>query len=117
MWNSHMPSGFLIGRLILGFNLVLILINLSYAHPALKNVTIIAPDGTNDQGDPHLLCIPTKWSDILVFFLGNLVATVKTLPGEPTLHLLFYQIFALLFPTSGVIRGLNAIYQRAIFSK
>src|SRR2546429_9111725 len=102
MWNPQMPSGTLAGPVILGFSLVLSSILPSHAHPTLKNITITAPDGTSNHGDPRLLCTPTRWSDIMIFFLGNYVAhaaTVKPLPGEPTLHLLFNQLFALLFPT------------------
>ncbi len=69
----------------------------------LQNITITVPIGTTNHSDPRLLCTPTKWTDIVVFFLGNYVAhaaTVKSLPGEPMLSVLFAGSAALLFPTS-----------------
>ena len=54
------------------------------------------------------------------FLLANYVAhaaTVKSLPGEPTLSVLGSLVFALFFPVSGIVRGVNAVYQRAIFAK
>lgn len=46
------------------------------------------------------------------FFLGNFVAhvaTVKSIPGEKLPVTVCNLILALLFPTSGLMRGLNAI--------
>ncbi|MCJ1431033.1 hypothetical protein MMC27_000383 [Xylographa pallens] len=85
----------------------------------LINITIIAPQGTNDHGDPHLLCTPSQWSDVATFFLANYVAhaaTVKFVPGESTISTALAVIWALFFPTSGTMRGLKAIWQRAVFS-
>jgi hypothetical protein len=92
----------------------------SDAHLTLENITITVPNGTTDHGDPHLLCIPAQWSDIALFFFGNYfahAATVKLLPGEPTIPGLMAMAFALIYPSSGVVRGLNAIFQSAIFCK
>ena len=92
----------------------------SDAHLTLKNITITVPNGTTDHGDPHLLCIPAKWSDIALFFFGNYLAhaaTVKSLPGEPAFSVLVAMVSALIYPTSGVFRGLDAILQSAIFCK
>ena len=85
----------------------------------LINITITAPQGTNDHGDPHLLCTPSQWSDVATFFLANYVAhaaTVKFVPGESTISTALAVIWALFFPTSGTMRGLKAIWQRAVFS-
>ena len=42
-------------------------------------------------------------------------ATVKELPGQPLIPTFLDLVFALLFPVSGVIRGLNEIFQAAAF--
>ncbi|MCJ1401530.1 hypothetical protein MMC11_004745 [Xylographa trunciseda] len=86
---------------------------------SLINITITAPQGTNDHGDPHLLCTPSQWSDVATFFLANYVAhaaTVQFVPGESTLSTALAVVWALFFPTSGTMRGLKAIWQRAVFS-
>jgi hypothetical protein len=85
------------------------------AFPA--NVTII-PD-TIYHGD-NLICSPTKWYNIVVFFLGNYfahAATVKSYPGERTFSLLVATVGALLIPTSGLIRGINSIARNAKFKR
>ncbi|MCJ1456494.1 hypothetical protein MMC28_006855 [Mycoblastus sanguinarius] len=87
--------------------------------PSTQNITITVPQGTQSHGDPHLLCTPSRWTDVATFFLANFVshaATVKSLPGEPALSQFWTLIFALVFPASGVVRGLSAIYQRAVFA-
>lgn len=94
----------------------LTLLALVYAVPAvaaaLKNTTITVPGETSDHGDPNLLCTPTKWTDIVIFYLGNYfahAATVIALPGESAGSMGVTAFLALLFPTSGVIRGVSAI--------
>lgn len=86
----------------------------------LQNITILAPEGSSNHSDPKILCTPTKSSDVLIFFLGNYfahLATIRSLPGEPILPLIGTLLIALLFPVSGVIRGLDAVYEAAIFKK
>ena len=54
------------------------------------------------------------------FLLANYVAhaaTLKSLPGESTSSVLRNVVCSLLFPVSGVKRGVNAIYQCATFAK
>lgn len=88
--------------------------------PSLQNITITAPNGTSDHGDPHLLCTPSTWTDIAIFFLAHFVshaATVKSLPGEPMAATWLAELTALLLPVSGIVRGINAIYSRAVFGK
>lgn len=83
------------------------------------NITISVPEGTSDHGDPNLLCTPTKWLHVLVFFFANYLAhaaTVKALPGESTIDLAFAVFLAIVFPFSGVARGLEAIVRHASFS-
>lgn len=88
--------------------------------PSLQNITITASNGTSNHGDPHLLCTPSTWTDIAIFFLANFVshaATVKSLPGEPMAATWLALLTALLLPVSGIVRGMNAIYSRAVFDE
>ncbi|KAE8447550.1 hypothetical protein EG329_010680 [Mollisiaceae sp. DMI_Dod_QoI] len=83
------------------------------------NITISVPAGTSDHGDSNLLCTPTKWFDVVVFYFANYLAhaaTVKALPGESTIDLAFAVFLAITFPFSGVARGLEAIARHASFS-
>ncbi|KAI1745716.1 hypothetical protein F4680DRAFT_403065 [Xylaria scruposa] len=82
------------------------------------NVTIVAPYGTSQHGHDNLLCVPTLWTTIVRFFVTNYVAHAFTLwskPGEKTLEKVFASILALLFPVSGLARGVDAIWRHAAF--
>lgn len=60
------------------------------------------------------------WIDVAKFLLANYIAhaaTVKLLPGESTLSVLRAIILSLLYPVSGVKRGVYAIYRCAILAK
>ena len=84
-----------------------------------QNITVTVPEGTQSHGNPNLLCTPARWTDIAVFFLANYVAhaaTIKSVPGEPALITLRVLVSALCLPVSGVMRGVKAIKQRAVFS-
>jgi hypothetical protein len=86
----------------------------------LENITITVPTGTSNHSDPNILCVPTTAQDVLLFFIGNYIAhatTVKTIPGQKTIPTIVAVALALLFPVSGVVRGLNAIRQMAIRGK
>jgi hypothetical protein len=48
--------------------LIALLLAKTVAAP-LQNITLALPPGSSDHGSPGLLCVPTKWSDIVVFFL------------------------------------------------
>jgi len=77
------------------------------------------PLRSRDHNDPHLICSPTKWTDIVVFFFGNYfahAATIKSLPGEGKLSTVGTVVGALLFPASGVVRGLTAILTLSVFA-
>jgi hypothetical protein len=81
------------------------------------NTTIVVPPDASNHGDRDLLCTPPKWTDIAIFFLGNYVAhaaTIVTSPGESTLSVAIATIYALLFPVTGVVRGVKAIMSLAI---
>ena len=102
---------------------VLILILVLPAESAPLNTTALLPDlppGFSNHGDLHLLCRPAKWTDVAIFYLGNFIAhaaTIRSLPGESPLGVAITIVVALLFPTSGVIRGFKAIQSLAIFRK
>lgn len=84
----------------------------------LTNVTITVPAGSTQYGDQ--LCTPPKWTDILIFYLSNYlvhVITVQTYPGESNISVVLAQVAAFLFPTSGIIRGLNRIVRLAVLEK
>jgi hypothetical protein len=70
--------------------------------------------GTSNHGDPHLLCPPTTWESILVFFIGNYLAhaaTVKLPPATSLVSSLRICFSALLMPASGLVFALRAFAQ------
>ncbi|KAF2676641.1 hypothetical protein K458DRAFT_321640, partial [Lentithecium fluviatile CBS 122367] len=86
----------------------------------LQNITLPLPVGTSNHGTPGLLCTPTKWTDIALFFLFNYVAhaaTVLTRPGERSDDSVVSVIGCLLFPVMGLYRGIEAIFSGAVFVK
>jgi hypothetical protein len=75
--------------------------------------------GTTDHGQSGLLCLPTKWTDIFVFFLGNYLAhaaTIRLEPGTSTADTILAVIWALLIPVSGVRRGVRGVLSLAKFA-
>jgi len=86
----------------------------------LKNYTITVPEGASDHNDPNLLCTPSGWQDIIIFYLGNYiahVATILSLPGESRRSKIRVSVAALLFPVSGLLRGLLTILTYASFGE
>jgi hypothetical protein len=84
------------------------------------NTTVVLPPGTDNHGNPNLLCTPTSWSDIAIFFLGNFVAhaaTVHSFPGENLRSRVFNRVFALFMPGYGLFRGIAMISTFAAFGK
>ncbi|KAF4629698.1 hypothetical protein G7Y89_g8442 [Cudoniella acicularis] len=72
------------------------------------------------NNNPNVICRPAKWTDIVVFYLGNYIAhaaTTLSLPGQSPLAVVFSIAAALFFPVSGVFRGFRAIYTLAIFAE
>ena len=97
---SSMPSGVAIGR-------------------PTQNMTIEAPYGTTNHGDPNSLCVPATWAEIASFLLFNYVAhgaTVVSYSGEAAFDTLLSVVAAILFPTSGIIRALNFIVRRPLLT-
>lgn len=87
---------------------------------SLVPFTIEVPNGTTQHGNSRILCPPTTWASIAKFFLGNFVAhivTVKSVPGEKLPVTICNLVLAFLFPTSGLMRGLNAIARCVKFGK
>lgn len=83
-------------------------------------LTLQVPVGTSTHGDPHLICTPTQWTDVILFLLANYVAHVFTIvsrPGEHSNHLIYRTIIAFLFPYSGMIYSLETISRHALFVK
>jgi hypothetical protein len=81
--------------------------------------TVDVPEGmtaTNHSSNSIFCVIPSPWFGVAVFYLGNYAshaATVITYPGEAPFNVILTIIFALFFPTSGIIRGLGAICRHA----
>jgi hypothetical protein len=86
----------------------------------IESANITLPAGASNHGNPNLLCLPAKWTDIMVFSLGNYVAhagTVRFNPGCSVLDACFTVIESLLYPIAGVNRGLVGIYSLAKFGR
>jgi hypothetical protein len=84
------------------------------------STTVTLPVGASDHGDPKLLCLPTKWTDIAIFFIGNYIAHAATVlqdPGSSHQESMMVAIWALLVPPTGMIRGLKAIVVGSTFGK
>jgi hypothetical protein len=87
-------------------------------HPLLQNITVPLPSGTSNHGVPGLLCTPTRWTDIVTFYLANYVAhtlTTRSLPGERPSSFAMAVMVALFFPAAGAFRGILGIWSLAIF--
>jgi hypothetical protein len=86
----------------------------------MQNITVEVPDGTTNHGNPHLLCTPTQWTDVAMFFLLNYFAhafTVISFPGESVREKIKICLTALLFPIAGVVRGMNSIVRLAFLGR
>ncbi|KAK0630495.1 hypothetical protein B0T17DRAFT_222286 [Bombardia bombarda] len=73
-----------------------------------------------NHGDAALTCRPARWTDVVVFFLGNYAAhavTVIPSPGQSPMALCLTVLGAILFPTSGIFRGFRAIQSLAVFGR
>jgi hypothetical protein len=77
-----------------------------------SNLTIEAVEGTSSHGSSRILCYPLTWPSLATFYATNFlahIATVQSTPGDKWPLTAFDMVLALLFPTSGLMRGLNAI--------
>jgi hypothetical protein len=87
---------------------------------ANDNITVSLPPGYSQHGDPHLLCKPAQWYEILAFFLTNYVAhaaTVITSPGQHWTETLEISWLALLVPVSGIARAVSAVSEHSALEK
>lgn len=77
-----------------------------------SNLTIEAVEGTSSHGSSRILCYPLTWPSLATFYATNFlahIATVQSTPGDKWPLTAFDMVLALLFPTSGLMRGLNAV--------
>ena len=84
------------------------------------NMTIEVPPGSRYIPKENLLCMPSTWKSILLFFFANYithVATVRSIPGESLISNTMVLLGALIFPASGIDRGLTVIFQCALRRK
>jgi hypothetical protein len=100
-----------------------IAIQWSNANKPKSNLTIEAAEGTSQHGTDRILCYPLTWPSLATFYLGNFgahIATVQSMPGDKWRLTAFNMVLALFFPTSGLLRGLNAIirnFSSSIFAR
>jgi hypothetical protein len=83
------------------------------------NSTVSGMSGMIYHGDPHLLCTPPKWSDYILFYLGNYfshTATIIVFPGQGLVETVA-NVAALILPMSGAMRGLTAILMHAALER
>lgn len=83
---------------------------------SLINITVTVATGTSNHGNPKLLCLQGKWYDEVVCFALNYfshAATVKSLPGEQLSDTVLDILSALLYPFSGIHRGIERMFRRA----
>jgi hypothetical protein len=84
--------------------------------PTRRDTTITVPDGVQYYPAENLICTPTTWTSVAVFFLGNYLshaATVIAFPGEANHFVVLNMILAVLSPAMGAARGLLAIIRHA----
>jgi hypothetical protein len=72
----------------------------------------------SDHGIKGLVCTPAQWSDLVLFFFANYIAhcvTIKFYPAETPKEMAIAIAGALLFPSSGLSRAIEAIRRRPRF--
>jgi hypothetical protein len=77
------------------------------------NVTVSEP-GVSNHGKPDLVCIPTKLTDVALFFLSNYLAhalTIRLPAGATSLQTILYVLSSLLFPSNGMWLAVDALSQ------
>jgi len=90
----------------------------------LTNLTIQVPPDAILTDNGRVLCVPgSLWKDallIITFYATNYLAhaaTVKSSPGDTAKVTACNVILAVLYPMSGLMRALKAIFRLARFSK
>lgn len=67
----------------------------------------------------NLYCRESKWSDLVVFFLANVVAHAATVPSSPrsnTIDNIESMLLSLFLPYFGIGRAIGIIRRAAIFA-
>ena len=80
------------------------------------NFTVALPSGTTNHGDRGLICVPTTWHDILLFFATNYAAhaaTALSMPGETSFEAVLVLVACLILPASALSRSYRAIVLHA----
>jgi hypothetical protein len=83
---------------------------------ATMNLTVTVPAGSSNHGLANYICTPAQWYDFIIFFGANFfahAATIRTVPGEKPGDIALTVTLALLFPFSGISRGVEAIARHA----
>src|SRR5438034_983347 len=73
-----------------------------------------------NHGDKDLICIPAKWTAVLLFYFANFLAhcaTVKPYPAETIWEIALAMILALFLPSSGITRAMDSIIRCPRFRK
>src|SRR6266480_3319617 len=52
---------------------VICLLDVVHGAAINSNATIVLPPPLSNHGDPRLVCRPTKWTDVIAFYLANYV--------------------------------------------
>ncbi len=64
------------------------------------------------QGSSHVICRPTTWYDVCLFYFTNYIIhalSVRSLPGENIFSSTSFRFICLLIPFTGVRRGLSLV--------
>jgi hypothetical protein len=83
------------------------------------NMTIAVPNGTTNHGDVGRLCPTMKWDEIVFFYAIDYFAhafTVKHFPREQLSSYVKAITFAVLYPYSGILRGLDSLLRCAYYT-
>ncbi|KAK3991052.1 hypothetical protein QBC44DRAFT_263598 [Cladorrhinum sp. PSN332] len=79
--------------------------------PWPESVTVSGP-GVSDHGLPNLVCLPTEWTDVALFFFVNYVvhvASVRDDHGASAVDMVFRKSMCLVMPMIGVTEVLESI--------
>ena len=108
---------------------ILLLFQPSHALPLLElhipsetglNRTIVLPETVTNHGDSTIICLPVKWTNVIMFFTSNYllhVGTVRSRPGDTGRVNALDACVALLFPYAGVIRGLEGLLRMPVLTR
>lgn len=69
--------------------------------------------------DKDFYCRESKWSDVVVFFIVNIIAhaaTVPSIPGSSTTEIILAALESILLPFCGVGRAVRIIYKSPVFA-